>query len=734
MKRRGRHNYSFRNVDPMQTARLTPTPNAQRKACCTLDESWEIVARENDSRLVRYFTGDLYRFLSEAFGIYLRVRRVADPAEALKQPEHKIFLFDAEDLPNAPLESEMSGAFHISVSPETVMIVGRTERGTAQGVYYMEDHMRLRGEARLEAEEMEHAPLFSPRMTHSGVEVDTYPDSYLEACAHAGMDAIIVFSAHLDTCLRGFPDPEPLWPNACVGYCDFNNLIWRAQGYGLDVYIYSEFVCDMHPRDPGAREYYDASFGALFRNCPGLKGIIFVGECFEFPSLDPHTCGIRAQKKPKGETRRSPGWYPCFDYPEMLEMVQRVVYPHNPEADIVFWTYNWGWAPKEERLELIRHLPEKITLLVTFDMWETFADEKGRPYRIDDYSVSFPGPSQVYLDEAEEAKKCGLRLYSMTNTGGRTWDNGIAPYLPVAQQWQKRYEQLRRSHEQHHLCGLMESHHYGWFPSFLTVLTKNAFMSHAVDDSEMLRRIALRDYGTEADKALRAWACFTEGIRAVIPADCDQYGPYRSGPTYPLLFNQTREEIAQNMPAVPWANRPKFRIWFPEYPENIFEKPDFTLLRYERVQKAEACFREGYLLLKEAVRTVGAPYGSELSCQAAVAGFLHSTYVTAYHVMRWTMAKALLRAVKKKELPETADVFFETLGIAERSAESLAELMRRTARAETENVAKAMEFHLEDSRIGFEATMEYVFDPEFAAWKNTITEESLRQLEAFTAE
>lgn len=731
MSRTGRHNYSFRNIDPIQTGRLTATPNAAEEARCALDESWEIVAKETDSRLVRYFTGDLCRFLGDAFGVYLRVRRVSDPREALKSPHHKIFLFDAADVPDSPLESDMKAAFHITVTPETITIIGRTERGTAQGAYYLEDHMKLRGEARVREECQEHAPLFSPRMTHSGTELDTFPDTFLEACAHSGMDAIMVFVGHVDTCLHGFPDPDALWAGSGIGYCDFNNLIWRAEGYGLDVYIYSELKCDVHPRDPGAKEYYDASFGAFFRNCPGLKGVIFVGECFEFPSLDPHTCGIRTQLKPKGDTRPSPGWYPCFDYPELLQMVQSVVYPHNPDADIVFWSYNWGWAPKDARLELIRNLPKGITLQVTFDMWQQFADEKGRTYKIDDYSISFPGPSQVFIDEAEEAKRCGVRLYSMTNTGGRTWDNGVTPYLPVPQQWQKRYEGLRQAHEAYGLCGLMENHHFGWLPSFLTLFAKNAYMTNAIPDEDMLRRIAARDFGAEADKALAAWELFSEGLRSVIAANCDQYGPYRCGPTYPLLFDQTQAEIEPDMPSVPWATHAKFGIWFPMYPENIFEKTDFTMLRYERVQKTMECFRKGHGLLCEAVRSIGAEKGSEPSCQAAVAGFLHSSYVTAYHVMRWTIAKVLLRAVRTGALPEGADVFFDALGLKDRTEAALTAVLRDTARAETENVSRAVAYQLEDSRIGFEPTMEYTFDPEFAAWKNGVTEESLKRLDAY---
>ena len=723
--------YSFRNREWTRSQRLFPTPNAQTPFVCRVDEDWEIVVRRTDSRLTRYFSHDLQAFFSDAFGIDLRIRHAENVQEALERKEKRIFLLEESDAACDGLVSGMKNAFHITVEENCITVIGRTERGTAQGAYYLEEQMKLRGESTLEAECKEHAPRFSPRMTHSGTELDTFPDSFLAACAHAGMDAIMVFSGQVDTCHRGFPDENALWPGSGKGYCDFNHLVWRAAGYGLDVYIYSHVITDMHPDEEGARAYYEASFGSMFRRCPGLKGIIFVGECFEFPSKDPHTTGVRIQKKDAKDPRPSPGWYPCRDYPQFVTLIRDVIRAENPDADIVFWTYNWGYVEKEARLSLIRDLPTDISLLVTFDMFEVFRDEKGRPYRIDDYSVSFAGPGQYYVSEAEEAKKRGIRLYSMTNTGGRTWDNGAAPYLPVPQQWHKRYAAMRDSYVQHNLCGLMENHHFGWMPSFLTEYARNAFDLGGMGDGEMLKKIALRDWGKEADTAIRAWQCFTDGIRLVVAADCDQYGPYRCGPTYPLLFDQKKEDL--HLPSPEYASHGGFGIIFPIYPDNIFEKTDFTLLRYERVMRVEDLFNQGLALLNEAADRLHAPSGSEVRSQCAVAGFLHSTYVTAKHVMKWTILKALLRAAAKGETHEREQELYQAVGSPEKDVQVLAKWMHDVADAETDNVNLALLYQQEDSRIGFEPTMEYIFAPEQAAWKNGETQESLRRLDVFAA-
>ncbi|MBE5776944.1 MAG: hypothetical protein E7326_05500 [Clostridiales bacterium] len=727
-----RHLYSFRTRELARSNQLTPTPNASMPFGCEITDQWEIVARKSDSRLMRYFVHDLADFFSDAFSLDLKVRRVEHLDEALLNSDKCILLLTREDAPCHGLTSQMEGAFHITVTEKCITVVGASLRGTAQGVYYLEEQMKLRGESRLPLECAQHAPLFSPRLTHSGMELDTFTDEYLAACAHAGMDAIMVFTGSPDTNHHGFPDPDALWPGSGRGYCDFNQLVWRAAGYGLDVYAYSHFKCDMHPRDAGAREYYEKSFGTLFRQCPGLKGIIFVGECFEFPSLDEHTTGVRIQLKDKADPRPSPGWYPCFDYPELVTLVRDVIRRYNPCADLVFWTYNWGYVEEEARLKLIRALPTDISLLVTFDMFEIFTDEKGRQYRIDDYSISFPGPGQYYVSEAEEAKKRGIRLYTMANTGGRTWDNGVTPYLPVPQQWQKRFAALRESHARHGLCGLMENHHYGWFPSFLTPFARNAFDSAGLGDEEMLASIARRDWGACADHALRAWQKFSDGIRGIVAADCDQYGPYRCGPTYPLLFDQKKEEL--HLPSVPWAAHGGFGIIFPIYPDNVFEKTDFTLLRYERVLRAERNFREGVQLLTEAADACGAEQDSEMRSQCAVAGFLHATYVTAKHVMQWAILKALLRAAREGVRHSREDELYACVGSIGKNVGAIAAKMEEIARLETENVNRAVAFHEADSRIGYEPTMDYVFSAAHAAWKNAETQRSLERLKKYLAQ
>ena len=393
------------------------------------------------------------------------------------------------------------------------------------------------------------------------------------------------------------------------------------------------------------------------------------------------------------------------------------------------WSYNWGYTPKEDRLKLIENLPKHISLLVTFEMWEWFVDENGNKYKVDDYSVSFPGPAQVFLDEAQKAKELGIKLYAMANTGGKTWDIGPVPYLPCPQQWQKRYEGLRECNFKYNLSGLMECHDYGWAPSFLTLFTKNAFTTNSISDSKMLEAIARRDYGKEYEKAIDAWNCFSEGMSLVVASGKDQYGPYRCGPTYPLLFDQTTEEL--DIPSVDWARHPNGQIWFPVYCEDVWSDPKSLIMRYRRLCAVIELFEKGLGLLEEAKKKLGADYGSEISKQIALVRFMYCTYRTTSNVILWQIAKKLLIAIKEKKEQDNMEILFDAIGVKEKTMEELASFMKQIAENETKNTLMAVKCWEEDSIIGFEASEEYVFDNELAEWKNNETKNSLQRLEAY---
>lgn len=256
-----------------------------------------------------------------------------------------------------------------------------------------------------------------------------------------------------------------------------------------------------------------------------------------------------------------------------------------------------------------------------------------------------------------------------------------------------------------------------------------SFTSDGIPNTEMLTRIARRDYGQSYHKALDAWKLFSNGITHVIACDIDQYGPYRARPTYPLLFTQQKAEL--HMPSVPWAWHQSGGIWNPIYPDDVFSDPENSLMRLRHVTAVTEEFKEGIALLAEAAAESSCPEGGEVWKQLAVARFTYCTYRTAKCVMQWNIAKRLLFALAENTHTEVYGKLFTALGVSEQTPRGLAAYMKCLVDEEKENLVIALDCWQVDSSIGFEASMEYAFNDEFYHWKLGIMDESLALMEDY---
>lgn len=162
-----------------------------------------------------------------------------------------------------------SGTYELEVSENGCRIAGQNSRKLAQGVYRVEYELRERRARALSIGKRKFEMPYSPRMVHSAYGLDDYPDEYLSLLAHEGYDAILLFVKGVN--------------QSAGGALDFNELVRRAAEYGIDVYGYCYIPNFTHPAEEGAAERYDALYGSVFRECPGLKGMVFVGESVEFP-------------------------------------------------------------------------------------------------------------------------------------------------------------------------------------------------------------------------------------------------------------------------------------------------------------------------------------------------------------------------------------------------------------------------------------------------------------------
>ena len=661
-----------------------------------IKKGWKIIWSKTASQLIANSAKDLHDYFITSMGISLLLEEQDSVHSALTTEQNCIILADKEDLPELGKDISVPRSHVIEITDGKVIICGNDARGVMAGVHYLEDVMNLKEAPILEKQTpLKREPLFSPRMVHSGWGIDEYPDQHLNAIAHAGFDSVLLFVKGVD--------------QTTIGHLDFNDLIARAASFGLDVYFYSYLDGWKHPDDADAQEHFFRVYGKLFEKCPDAKGIILVGESCEFPSKDPSTSGKKWRDTEAGilNTKPSPGWWPCRDYPQWVDIVKRSVKKASPDAEVVFWTYNWGYTPEKERVRLIESLPDDITLLVTFEMFD-FVKRENIVNPVMDYTISFPGPGKYFTSEAEAASKRNIRLYTMCNTGGMTWDFAVVPYIPTPYQWMKRYDGLHMSREKWQLAGLMESHHYGWYPSAVSEISKWSFWSPETDLNKMLENIAVRDFGAEAAPfVLSAWQSWSEAMPNCISSNEDQYGPFRTGPSYPLIFhpNITRtlqgKEIAFPTQSQAYMGNSIIKTFYQPY-ENVQQSPGPFRIPVEirSLEKMLTLWSKG---VADAEAGLSATPDRKLPAARKLLGlgkFIRNSIITTINVKKWWLLNTKLMA--------ESDV--------SKSLEILNQL-EEIAKAEINNAKDTIPIVEADSRLGWEPSMEYVTDNRHLEWK-----------------
>lgn len=696
--------YEFRKemmqIHPRDIVDLRYEPKAE-EIC--VDEAWSIVIPKSCGRVLFHAAQDLQDYLLTSLNVSVAVKR----RESLHElPPKSILIGTAAQLGKLWEKEEIPASYCIEISSGAIEICGIDERGCAQGCYQLEDRMNHIRAPFLMPGKIVYAPEFSPRMIHSGYQIDRFPDEHLSAIAHAGMDAIVLFVSGVN--------------QTPSGYLDFNELIYRAEKYGLDVYAYCYFQSSIHPDDPGSEEEFEATYGTLFRTCPGLKGIVLVGESVEFPSKDPRASKLtHATNVVDGIPTGKPtaGWFPCNDYYLWLNRLKAVVRKYNADADIVFWTYNWGYAPEKERLELIDSLPTDISLMATFEMFEERVVDGVRT-RSCDYTLSFAEAGSYFVSEAKRAKERGIRLYTQANSAGLTWDFGVIPYEPCPYQWAKRYRAMLEAKKNYGLCGVMESHHFGFWPSFISKLEKMMFTAPCPTSDDAIRRLAVELYTEQyADKATEAWHKISDGMHYYICTNEDQYGPFRVGPAYPLVYN-----VNVTIPSVPYAHFPGNVICITDYAcgkEMAYiafgqNKTARIQQRHPRevkcLEKMQMLFGEGRVILEEIASSLTGVRREDCLRLCNLIHFMEHCARTTIHVKKWADLRA--KCATETDSRKLLDMHAQMVAIGE---------------AEIRNAEETIPLVQRDSRLGWEPSMEYIGSEYHLRWKIRQVQQVLEQ-------
>lgn len=577
--------------------------------------------------------------------------------------------------------------YTISVSEDAIKISAESDRTVAQGIYYLEFLLTEKKAPIIKKGDITVELPYSPRMVHSGYGFDEFPSEYLLNIAHYGYDSILLFTNGVNS--------TPAGPS------NFKDIVKRASEYGLDVYVYAAFgkFIDIYSED--AKKDFDETYGAVFKECPDFKGIVLVGESVEFKSRDERVvhhkkCDRPADNIPEGIP--SPGWFPCRDYSTWINMVSDSIRQYNKDADVVFWSYNWGWAPEKERIELINSMPTNVSLNVTFEMFQHY-NCMGSDQTVTDYSLARANAGPYFLSEAKAAKARNIKLYAMVNTAGRTWDIGTCPYFPMPQQWIERYKAVNEAKNLYGLKGLMEGHHYGLFPSFISRLTQLCYQFEDDCDNN-LKRVLNAYFDDSSAEIIDAFADISKAITFMPPSVEEQYGPFRNGTAFPLCLISSIKPPAIEDATYGDAFWPGF---YGQFEENMSLGFSDVGIPYGLRHKIELkMLKEMVKLLKSGIKKLKSLKNKNKELLTVI-----------------NLCEYILCCVNTDI---NAKLFYEqkvTLKLCDSPAKMLeiCKKIRKIANDEIKNAEQSIKYVRKDSSLGFEASMLYVGGEERIRWK-----------------
>lgn len=597
------------------------------------------------------------------------------------------------------LNQDLGGAsgymgYRITVEKSQVLIEGYDNRGVAQALYFLEDLMNISKAPYLRVQTISRKAVFERRISQSPFGMFEWPDQAFSHLAHNGMDTIALWLKDFDKNQHG-------------GYIDIQLLAERASKYGIDVFVTLYTLHNAHPTDANAVSFYDNIYGKLFTTCPNIKGIFLLGEATEFCSHDPKA-GLAPRQKnyidniPTGKC--TPGWWPCYDYAEWVELIKNVARKYNPNIEVFLSTYNWGYAPEQDRIALIDRLPTDVGINVTWDMFEQIK-MKNSVQDVVDYSLNTVGPGKYFISEAQAAKRRGIKLMANAQSSGRTWDFGAVPYEPMPYQWLKRYKGMVEASKKWNLKMVYENIHYAFQPSIISELEKYVFFTEydgGLTPEQWLNALTERDFGKQNAGAVnKAFELFSQGITHYPATNEDQYGAYRTGPSYPFWLIDPR--IGLN--PIPEEGRPpitKFdakRWYFGWYTIDVAGRNSLPGVRIydeiELLKETREFFSQGLSAIKDCTTE-----NVNLIKLKALAKFMANSCTTAINYKELYLRMQKLSCVGDKK-----------------KAEKLLNEVEEILIAERKNAQDTIPAVLADSRLGWEPSQDYVCDRQALEWK-----------------
>jgi hypothetical protein len=645
-----------------------------------LRKGWTVILPANASQ-----------FLSEAardFGDYcesiqrtraLRVRSVGESAESTKS----VTLNIDQTLTNV-------SEFRLQVEAEQVKISGHDEAALRRGLLELERRMGERGGPFVASCSETMRPSFTPRYVSSYFSlltdvlgqdvVDPFPEGYLNRIAHQDADGIWIYTLLQDLV------PSPVFEGMGIGsegrLQRLREIVRRGERQGLKVYLYlneprAQFVpfFGKYPEVKGQPEgntaalctstelvqkHLRGSCETLFREVPGLGGVFLITASENLCNCYSHAYGGKTAC-PRCAQRT-----PAEVISESIRCMAEGVWAAAPEARVIVWDWSWHSLFGEAIPgEIIKRLPKGVSLMADFERG-TGIVRGGIPMNVEEYSISVVGPSPRAKLRTAQAAENGLPFLAKIQLS-TTWECGTVPFIPVPNLLARKANAMRDAG----VKGAMETWTIGSYPSPNTEAFSVAQWNPTISEGDTLRYVAQRRYGPGVeDKIVKGWTRMSEAF-AEFPYSSSPYAsPLQHGPSIPWYAHQLPRPYGH---ASLFNPKDDWRNWTPPYPQDRMA---------QMLEQLCVNWEEGMRTIDAAIPDMSREHRALAKRDQGVAWMVSYTYRAYANALRFYEAR-------------DADVAN----------------MRRIATEEIRNTEEALRRVNADSRLGWEAELQYFYRP-----------------------
>jgi hypothetical protein len=603
-----------------------------------------------------------------------------------------------------------SPGFRRTVGADRIEIRAGSDEGLWAAIVDLERTMALAGSPVLPAGEVERTPAWPVQIGQAPFGAnylvpDLSPaylsDDAFRLMAHFGLTGMTLYGDWL-LYVRSERYPEVTHPEYDANIAMLRDATERAARYGIRLYyvpVSPKLPAD-HPvfeREPalrGARiksglrsdgvpihnfcssspeslAFHAETFASLFREVPRLGGLTLIigGESYYHCYMRPDRAGL-----PEGQKTNCPRC--AAQTPEqvvagLLEATVNAVHAESPEALVMAWPYSaFAWSADPDQIDLIRHLPEGVTLLSEIDK-DAWVSKDGYEKHIWDYSVDFTGPSARIQRQQEAARQHGrgFAIKSETALGLECIQVSYVPALPrLGTKWGNVRDLAPDAVLQSWMFfGMWGSpaEELGWWTRWRPEASLET----------VVRQIARRDAGDRADALLGAWAAMSAAAGHLPYISTYFQGPEFIGPCHPLVFDPaaplpdifhaalyylqeneaTFGTVARDVRhSLVTADLPEI---VPEHRLRVTGDSDGWSVVIDEYGAAAEHAREAHALLEGAV---GPGSGPALREQALLVEFLYRTWLTTWQTLRFLRARdrgdhEAMQSIAQQELRNARD-------------------------------------------------------------------------------